>query len=227
MRIIGLTGGIGCGKSLVSKRFQDIHGFAVIDCDKISHQILLPGNAAFKRIVEQFGRAILLDNGSIDRKALGEVVFNDKSKLKILTGITGPVIFLEIVKKILYNFLVGTPIVILDAPTLYETKKLVSICAAIVVVGCDEDEQVKRVMKRDGLDKEEVLSRMSNQIPTKEKANMSDFVIWNNGTKEEAFEEIDRLAGLLRNKYHGISRLVSVPGIALLILVAVFARKVV
>mmetsp|Transcript_1424 Transcript_1424/g.2192 ORF Transcript_1424/g.2192 Transcript_1424/m.2192 type:complete len:178 (-) Transcript_1424:88-621(-) len=177
MRIVGLTGGIGCGKTTVSTHFESLDGFKVVDCDKIAREIVEPGKEAYKQIIQKFGQEILFENGGINRRLLGERVFKDKAKLKTLTGITGPAIFKELVKQLIYNFVIGTPIIILDAPTLYETKRLLNICAAVIVVGCDESLQIQRVMKRDRLPLRQVRERMKNQIPTKKKADMADFVM--------------------------------------------------
>ena len=126
MIILGLTGGIGSGKSTASAHFMDHYPttFGLVDCDKISRNIYKPNSRAFRQIVDIFGNQIVDDSGNIDRKLLGQIVFADKAKLKQLTGITGPAIFLQIIRELLYHFVVGTAIVIFDAPTLYEVSMM-------------------------------------------------------------------------------------------------------
>ena len=133
MRIIGLTGGIACGKSTVSQyvKENEQESMRVVDCDEIAHRVCSVGWPAVAKIRAKFGAQVLVDPScddpnrmELDRKALGSIVFKDKQKLKELVAITGPAISKEVVKELLLNFCRGTAVVILDAPTLYEVNPL-------------------------------------------------------------------------------------------------------
>jgi len=223
MRVIGLTGGIACGKSTVSKHLTEKRGVPVIDCDLIAREVVQPGKPAFKRIVETFGEEVLKPNKELNRLKLGEIIFNDVEKRRQLTTITGPMIFLEITKQILWHFCLGTPFVVIDAPTLYESKHLLNIVAQVIVVGVSEEVQVKRMMKRDGLSEEQAHARLNAQLPLEEKVKRAHHVIWNEGSLEDLVVKVDQVVDKAESKFkYGPSRLLSLPGISIM-MCAIFA----
>jgi len=139
MFIVGLSGGIACGKSCVSKYLWDNHGVYVIDCDKISRDIYNPGSSCHKKlkndpIFMDDQNEIFDDLDRVDRRKLGEVVFSDKEKRKVLNDISGPAIRMHIMWQVFSRFCKGDRFVVIDAPTLFETQKLLSICRETMCV---------------------------------------------------------------------------------------------
>mmetsp|Transcript_19472 Transcript_19472/g.31729 ORF Transcript_19472/g.31729 Transcript_19472/m.31729 type:complete len:137 (+) Transcript_19472:71-481(+) len=126
MRVLGLTGGISCGKSTVVKVIER-SGVPVIDCDKIARQIVQPGSSGLNAIVKEFGKDVLQADGSLDRKGLGKIIFNDKEQRRKLNKITIPRITQTIIWSLFSHFIVGTPLVVIDAPTLVVEVVVASI----------------------------------------------------------------------------------------------------
>ena len=139
MKIIGLTGGIACGKSSVAKHLKETLGIPIVDADKISHDCLLPGSATYHKVVEAFGPGVLMDTSTpakvletagyeaggpppVDRKKLGDVVFNDDRRRQVLNKIMSGAIGMGMVAAVAWHFAIGTRLLVLDVPLLYETK---------------------------------------------------------------------------------------------------------
>ncbi len=189
--IIGLTGSIASGKSMISDKFREL-GIPVIDADKLARAVVEPGEKAYTVIVEKFGQEILQPDGTLDRKKLGAVVFADEAKRKILNNIVHPAIRERMIKQRDGYVDAGEHCVVLDIPLLFESG-LAHFAEKILVVYVDESVQLERLMERDGSAVEEASQRISTQIPVKEKAAMADAVIDNNGTKEEAREQLEHI----------------------------------
>ncbi len=186
--IIGLTGGIATGKSTVAKFLEELK-ITVIDSDKIAHEILTYQDTIDK-IKREFGEIVIDKDGSINRKKLGEIVFDDLNKLKKLESITHHKIFEVINKRIKQNR--DDKIIVLDAPLLFETE-LDNEVDETWVVYTDKETQIKRLKKRDDLDRKDALKRIKAQMPLKEKIKKADIVIDNSGTKEELKQKIEKL----------------------------------
>lgn len=182
MLIIGLTGNIGCGKSSLSKIFMD-EGIDVVDADIVSRQIF-EDKELLQTVFEKFGPSIKNNDGSLNRKALGNIVFNDDEKLIELNNITHPRIKEKIFNQIRNLEEQGKPIVILDGALLVETGYLDDI-DKLIVVTCDEEIQIERIKKRDNCTKLEALSRIKSQMSQVEKVKYADYTIDNSGTIEE------------------------------------------
>lgn len=182
MLIIGLTGNIGCGKSSLSKIFMD-EGIDVVDADIVSRQIF-EDEELLQTVFEKFGPSIKNNDGSLNRKALGNIVFNDNEKLIELNNITHPRIKEKIFNQIRNLEEQGKPIVILDGALLVETGYLDDI-DKLIVVTCDEEIQIERIKKRDNCTKLEALSRIKSQMSQVEKVKYADYTIDNSGTIEE------------------------------------------
>lgn len=182
MLIIGLTGNIGCGKSSLSKIFMD-KGIDVVDADIVSRQIF-EGEELLQIVFEKFGPSIKNNDGSLNRKALGNIVFNDDEKLIELNNITHPRIKEKIFNQIRNLEEQGKPIVILDGALLVETGYLDDV-DKLIVVTCDEEIQIERIKKRDNCTKLEALSRIKSQMSQVEKVKYADYTIDNSGTIEE------------------------------------------
>lgn len=182
MLIIGLTGNIGCGKSSLSKIFMD-EGIDVVDADIVSRQIF-EDEELLQTVFEKFGPSIKNNDGSLNRKALGNIVFNDNEKLIELNNITHPRIKEKIFNQIRNLEEQGKPIVILDGALLVETGYLDDV-DKLIVVTCDEEIQIERIKKRDNCTKLEALSRIKSQMSQVEKVKYADYTIDNSGTIEE------------------------------------------
>lgn len=192
MRVIGLTGGIASGKSLVSRLLREL-GALVIDADQIAREVVEPGKPAYHSILREFGNQVLNPDGSLNRQALGRLVFSDPRKLERLNQITHPLIIAEIQKLLKsYRLLFPEKAVVLDAPLLYEAG-LESIVDEVWVVYVDYPTQLQRLMERDGLTREEARRRIEAQLPLEEKVKRADRVIDNRGTPEETALQVRKL----------------------------------
>jgi dephospho-CoA kinase len=188
MRLIGLTGGIASGKSLVSRQLQRL-GATVIDADRVARDVVQPGRPGWEMIVKEFGRSFIDSDGGLDRKALGQLVFNNPRELERLNRITHPLILAEI-EKLLQKYRSGPEeVVVLDAPLLFETG-LDRCVDEVWVVMVDHQTQVKRLMGRDRLTEQEAEHRTLLQIPLEEKASRADRVIDNRGLPEETEQQV-------------------------------------
>lgn len=186
MKIIGLTGSWGTGKTAVAKILQRL-GAEVIDADKIAHQVIRPDNAVYQKIVSVFGKSILRNNSkAIDRKKLGKIAFADKISIERLNKIVHP----EIIKNIEAQLRKAkAKIVVLDAPLLIETG-LCSIVDKLIVVKLDKEEQINRLRHKTGLNRIQILKRILYQLPLRYKIEKADFVIDNNGTRNNTYKQV-------------------------------------
>lgn len=187
--IIGLTGSIASGKSTVSSMLTDYH-IPVVDADKISHDVVCPGEKAYQQIVETFGEEILLEDKTIDRKKLGAIIFSDKEKRTRLNEIVHPAVRESMAKQQKDYIAGGATSVVLDIPLLFESKQTHLIDKTLVVY-VNKATQLERLMNRDNSAEAEARSRINSQISLDEKAKMADAVIDNNGTREQTKEQLD------------------------------------
>ncbi|MDH4226309.1 MAG: dephospho-CoA kinase [Deltaproteobacteria bacterium] len=187
--MIGLTGGIGSGKSTVAAELKKL-GCSVIDADTVARDMMAPGQAAYKDVVKEFGKEILGKDNAVNRKALAAVVFSDARKLKRLNELTHPHIMKEIEKRAeaLKKQSPKTPIVV-NAALLIEVGHH-RIMNKIIVVVADEYIRFDRVMKRDNLTLTEIKARDLSQMPLDKKKTYADFVIDNNGTMEATLKQV-------------------------------------
>jgi len=188
LKIIGVTGGFGTGKTFVAAIFKKL-GARVIDADRLSRRAVKRGTVCYDRIVRAFGPGILTKTGSIDRKRLAGMVFNSKRKLSRLNRIVHPFVIKSIKKNAAGS---RNGVVVLDAPLLIEAK-LTAFVDKVVVVKCSKPVQLKRTMKKFGMEEYEVTSRINSQLPIIEKEKMADFVINNNGKKEETEKQVIKI----------------------------------
>ena len=183
MKIIGVTGGIGSGKTTVSSMFASF-GAEIVDADEIARAVTKSGGAAYKEIIDAFGEEILLPDGEINRKALGKIVFQDKKSLELLNKITHKYVFEEIKRRIETSL---AQVVVLDVPLLFSSDFPFE-CDLTVGVIADKEERIKRVEKRDGLSREEILKRIENQISDESLRQKADVIIENNSYDAAKFE---------------------------------------
>ena len=187
MRVVGLTGGIGSGKSTVSGILAKL-GAKIIDADLVSREIMEKGKEAYNEIVDCFGKEILDKEGNIDRKKLGSIVFSDKEKLKRLNEITHPKI-IDKIKKMIEEEKDKNKVIVIDAALLIETG-LYKLVDEVWLVVVDIDTQIKRVMERDGFSCEEALKRIKSQMPLEEKIKYADFIINNSKDLRKTEEQV-------------------------------------
>lgn len=205
IQLVGLTGGIACGKSLISQLFLNKQ-IPVIDADQIARDIVEPKKKAYISILKNFGPIIIKtgkEKGHIDRIALGKIVFENFEKRKVLESITHPEIRKEISKLIRRYKKEGHKIIVLDAALLFESG-LDHLMSQVVVVSIDPDTQIKRLIARDKISENDALKKIQSQMSTREKAQKATFVIDNSGTRQNTqhqFEEIFlQLAGSLHTR---------------------------
>ncbi|XP_077979194.1 dephospho-CoA kinase domain-containing protein-like [Glandiceps talaboti] len=215
MFLIGLTGGIASGKSTVANFFRQL-GCPILDADLIAREVVQPNKLAWKKIVQYFGNEILLEDGQLNRPMLGQIVFSDPAKRKVLNSITHPEIQKSMMWQIFLHFIRGHQFVILDIPLLYEGSKMIKILKEVVVVSCDEETQLQRLMQRNSFTEEEAQSRIHAQMPLRHKCQLAHHVIDNTGSIEQTQEQVEALCGRFRRYYtHWVFRLVFLSGFAL------------
>ncbi|KAI9137715.1 dephospho-CoA kinase-domain-containing protein [Paraphysoderma sedebokerense] len=191
MRIIGLTGGIGTGKSAVSRYLQTKH-VPLIDCDLLARLVVEPGHPALAKIVKTFGSEVLHQNGTLNRAQMGQIIFNDFKKRKILNNITHPWIRWEIFKRILKYWATGERLVVIDAPLLVEAG-LWRFMNEVVVVFAPLETQRQRLMNRDKLSVADADTRIKSQMDMSQKLKYATKVIDNSGTLDQLHDQVDRL----------------------------------
>lgn len=199
--LIGLTGGIASGKSLIAEKLKRL-GAYLIDADEIAREMVMPGLPAYQNIVKEFGEGILNPDKTINRKALGAIVFSNPKLRNRLEQITHPGILGEIDKRVLAIKDKDTKaIIVVDAALLIEVG-LYKKMDKVIVVYADEKTQIARLMKRDGLSYNEAKKRISAQMNLNEKKKYADFVIENVEGKEkkEIKDEVKRLFKIMKDR---------------------------
>ena len=195
---VGLTGGIGCGKSTISNMLKD-KGISIVDADKIARKVLVSHPEILIKIKHKFGEEYFDEEGIFLRKKMGELIFSNKEKKREYEDLIMPYIFHDIFAQIDEYDKMGMDICIVDAPTLIETKLYKSM-DFVIVISVMEDVQILRVMDRDGFTREEAIMRIKNQIPTSEKIKFADYIIDNGGTLEYTSFQLESILSSLKNK---------------------------
>ncbi|XP_073054222.1 dephospho-CoA kinase-like isoform X1 [Primulina eburnea] len=183
MRIVGLTGGIGSGKSTVSNLFK-AHGIPIVDADVVARNVLKKGTGGCRKVVAAFGDEILLPDGEVDRPKLGQIVFNNSDMRQVLNRLLAPYISSGIFLEVFKLWLRGFKIIVLDVPLLFEAK-MDKWTDPIIVVWVDSETQLRRLMGRDGTTVEEASSRIGSQMCLDLKKTKADIVIDNTGSIEQ------------------------------------------
>jgi len=187
--LVGLTGSIATGKSTVSRMFAHL-GARVLDADQLAREVVMPGQPAYLKIVEEFGPQVVQEDGTLDRKALGAIVFADPGKRKRLEEITHPAIGLRqqrILSVLDEEAFEG--IVIWDVALLFETGGVARM-DRVVVVATDPDTELARLMARDSLPEDAARARIASQMPVAEKAKRAHYVIDNSGTRPDTERQV-------------------------------------
>lgn len=188
---LGLTGGIATGKSTADEFFKK-RNIPIIDLDQIAHELMIKGNVSYKVIVAYFGKEILADNGEIDRKKLGAIVFNDKNQLKRLNELTHPLILNNMEEKITQYQNQAVPLVVLDIPLLFEDN-LTHYCDATLLITAPFQLELDRLMARNNLSEEDAQKRIASQMPLSDKEKLADYVIENTGTVNDLENNLSSL----------------------------------
>jgi dephospho-CoA kinase len=188
VKVVGLTGGIGAGKSSVSARLA-AKGAVIVDADAIVREAQAAGTPVFEAIVERFGPGVVGPDGELDRPALAAVVFGDPEALKELNALVHPAVGAEVVRRVTEQQ--GTDrVVVLDVPLLVESGRYRA--SGVVVVDVPHDVAVARLARDRGMPEDDARARMARQVSREERVAKADFVIDNSGTPEALDEAVDR-----------------------------------
>lgn len=187
MITFGLTGGIACGKSTVSKTII-AEGIPIVDADLIARQIVEPGNFCWTAIKNVFGPEYFLPDQCLDRKKLGALIFGNQEKRFLLDSIMGPALTQESRKQIQFQLDQGHQVVGFDCALIIEMGHA-HLYRPLIVVECQALTQIDRLMKRNGLTREEAVLRINAQIPVAQKVAMADYVINTDGTVDQSIEQ--------------------------------------
>lgn len=191
MKTIGLTGGIGSGKSTVSKLLAAL-GAHVIDADKVGHEIYLPGKAAWQQVTNTFGQEVLAEDQTIDRKKLGAIVFRSEDALTQLNAIVHPLMFEEIRRRVHAKRAEGfTSPVVVEAAILIEANWL-PLADTVWVVESDKDTAIRRVAEQRGMSVADAEARIANQLSNAERRTHAQVVIHNNGSLQALEQKIQQ-----------------------------------
>lgn len=197
MRLIGLTGGIGSGKTTVSEYLMQL-GYQVLDADQVSREIMVPGSVLLERLSDAFGKDILLEDGNLNRKKVADIVFSDLAKRLILEEITHGEIIKILIKRA--RALSNQDLVFLDAALLFETG-LDQYTDFVWMVDAEDELRMNRVKVRDGFSQEQILLRMQSQQSREEKREKADRILDNSLDKEYLYAQVDELLKEIREKY--------------------------
>ncbi|KAJ2078957.1 Dephospho-CoA kinase [Coemansia sp. RSA 988] len=184
MLVIGLTGGIATGKSTASKAFRS-QGVPVIDADAIAHDLMEPGQVSYRLVVEHFGTQVLgEDKQTIDRARLGRLIFNDAKQRQALNRCTHPYIRRRILWRVFQCYVRGYAVCVVDVPLLFEAG-LDRLCGRTLVVACTDEQQITRLMERNGFSQPEANARVTAQMPMSEKLRRATRVLDNSTSVDE------------------------------------------
>lgn len=189
--VLGITGGIACGKSTVTALFGKL-GAVVVSADQLAREAVVPGSATLQALTERFGCRILQADGTLDRAALAARVFSDPQARADLNRITHPAIAALAEKRLAALRERHPSLVVYEAPLLFEAGAERRV-DAVLVVSASEDQQMARLMARDGLDESEARARIAAQLPLAEKVRRADFVIDNSGSEEATARQVREL----------------------------------
>ncbi len=197
--IVGITGGIACGKTTATDHLQEL-GALVLDADVETRALEAPGGAALPAIREQFGDEVFHEDGTLDRHALGRIVFSDIAMRHALEAIIHPMVQHKMLADIHEAGRRGERIIFLSVPLLYETG-MDALCDETWVLAVDHDEQVRRLLERDSMDEESAEKRIASQMDAGERAAKANVVIRTNRTIEQTRSELSALYRDLKKRF--------------------------
>ena len=197
MQLIGLTGGIASGKSTIASRLAS-HGAVVVDADRIAREVVEPGRPALAAIAERFGDGVIASDGTLDRPALGAIVFGDPEALQALNGITHPAVMAESTARFrAAGEADPDAIVVYDVPLLVESANEYRF-DRVVVAHADAETRIQRLVELRGMDRAEAERRIRSQASDDERLAVADVVIETGGTLDRTLEQVDALWEQLR-----------------------------
>lgn len=186
--VVGLTGGIACGKSTVADMFAEL-GIPVVDADDLAREVVEPGQPGLQMIVDEFGKVVLDESGRLDREKVGEMVFNDEEARKALNAIMHPLIGAAGAKHMLAHQDSPAPYLLYEAALLVETRAYEAF-SALIVVSAEESIQRLRLIARDGFTAMEANARIESQLPVEQKTAVADYVVTNNGDLDSTRKQV-------------------------------------
>lgn len=189
--VLGLTGGIASGKSTVSNYLYE-QGAVVIDADIVSRQVVRPGAKGLLALVSEFGKQIQNEDGTLNRAALGEIIFNDQKKRDVVNGLLHPLIKEEMLNQVKIAEEKAVDLVVLDIPLLFESK-CEQYCDAVLVVDVSPETQKGRLMRRNDFTQKEAQARIDSQMDPAERKKRADFVVDNDASEEKTYQQVDIL----------------------------------
>ncbi|MBN7273573.1 dephospho-CoA kinase [Ligilactobacillus pobuzihii] len=189
--VLGLTGGIASGKSTVSNYLYE-QGAVVIDADIVSRQVVRPGAKGLLALVSEFGKQIQNEDGTLNRAALGEIIFNDQKKRDVVNGLLHPLIKEEMLNQVKVAEEKAVDLVVLDIPLLFESK-CEQYCDAVLVVDVSPETQKGRLMRRNDFTQKEAQARIDSQMDPAERKKRADFVVDNDASEEKTYQQVDIL----------------------------------
>lgn len=191
-KLVGLTGGIGAGKSTVSKRLGELGAF-IIDSDVIARTVVSPGSDGLQQVIENFGRDILASDGSLDRAKLASLVFADSARVQMLNSLLHPLIELEI-KRLIASYGDDYEVIVVVIPLLFETnaKERYQI-DKVIVVDLPEEIAIERVSQSRGLSVSQIRSRMANQLSRSERLALADYVVDNSSSTQDLELQVNKI----------------------------------
>ena len=200
--VVGLTGGIACGKTTVAKMFSDL-GIPVIDADELARDVVEPGTPGLGQIVREFGEGVLDGAGRLDRKKVGDLVFGDEAAREALNAIMHPLIGAAGAEQMMAHQDDPAPYLVYEAALLVETNSYKAF-SALIVVSAEESLQRLRLIARDGFTVTEANARIASQLPLGRKIAVADYVVTNNGdldaTRRQVAEVHEKLATQFASK---------------------------
>jgi dephospho-CoA kinase len=187
--VVGLTGGIGSGKSTVSALLA-AKGAVVVDADAVVHELQRPGTAVFEAMVDRFGNGIVAADGSLDRSAVADIVFNDPDALADLNGIVHPAVGAEIVRR-MDELSTTDAVVVLDVPLMVESARGYPV-AGLIVVDVDPEVALRRLVEQRGMREDDARARIARQASREERRARADVIIENSGSLDDLAAQVDR-----------------------------------
>jgi dephospho-CoA kinase len=188
MRLIGLTGGIGTGKSAVSRYLADTYQIPVLDADIYARDAVKKDSPILAEITQRYGLDLLLSDGNLDRQALGEIIFNNSTEKLWLESRIHPYVRQCFQSKISRSL---SPTMVLVIPLLFESG-MTDLVTEIWVVVCSKEEQIRRIISRDDISKKQAITRIDNQLPLEQKMAKADVVLDNQGDLASLYRQVDR-----------------------------------
>lgn len=198
MITVGLTGGIGSGKSTVSKTFMK-HNIPIVDADIVAREVVVVGSHGWGMIRSMFGHDILNEDETINRAKLGELVFNDSSAMYMLNAIMKPLIEVESERQIAALHAKGNDIVVYDAALIIEQGNADKY-RPLIVVHCPKEVQIDRIVKRNNVTREQALSRINAQFSVENKIKVADYVVDTSNTIEYSIAQTENIITLLKSQ---------------------------